>query len=325
MMLKKISILGDSRTFDTYYTNEHYEERYGYDKTFPHLWRRTALRDQSVEYDVIHIPDHFRSGTIQNNIVRLALTNPSIVIVLDGIWESLLNKNHFVQFVEAELRALPKTEDTEIEFSFSQTKLVRLFKSNRLSVSPEQFGERARHIVSYFRRRGRQVIWMTLPVPPRSYVGSTYHAGNYRPISGWEDCLAALNDAVVPTVMDYGGHILDLTNEMEAVGGASSAFIDQWHFSPVFHEHLAGTLHNLAQELLPKTPDADHVSNQYMLGGPEGRPDDDVIIYEGDPVDELSVLSKLSLAQILLYPDELTKIVNPTGNERAEFERQDLR
>jgi hypothetical protein len=324
-MLKNISILGDSRAFDTYFTNDHYRERYGYDKTFPHLWRRIALFDQLVEYDVIHIPDHFRSGTIQNNIVRLALTNPSIVIILDGIWESLLNKNHFVQFVEAELRALPKTEDAGINLSFSQGELVRLFKNNRLSISPEQFGERARHIVSYFRRRGRQVIWMTLPVPPRSYVSSTYHAGNYQPISGWEECLAALNDAVVPTVTEYGGHILDLTNEMEAIGGATSAFIDQWHFSPVFHEHLAGALHDLARRLLPETPDIDHISNQYMLGGPEMPPNGDIVFYYGDRADEASMLSKLSPSQILLYPDELGKIVNPTGNDRGEFERQALR
>jgi hypothetical protein len=324
-MLKNISILGDSRAFDTYYTNNRYDERYGYDKTFPHRWRRIALLDQSASYDVIHIPDHFRSGTVQNNIIRLGLTNPSIVFVLDGIWESLLNKNHFIEFVEIRLRALPKSENSAIDLHYSQSDLVKLFKEDQLSVSPNQFGERARHIISYFRRRKRQVVWMTLPVPPSSYVGSTYHAGNYRPIHGWEECLAALNDAVVPIVTEYGGHVLNLTSEMGAVGGAATALIDQWHFSTAFHAHLANRLHDLTRHLLSQTPNDGHISNQYMLGGPEGKPGDDVVIYDGDPADELTVLNGLSPSQILLYPSELAQTENPTGNERAEFERQSLR
>ena len=52
---------------------------------------------------------------------------------------------------------------------------------------------------------------MTLPVPPKAYVGSTYHAGNYAPIPDWDECLAAVNGAVVPIVEAYGGSILDLT------------------------------------------------------------------------------------------------------------------
>jgi hypothetical protein len=177
--LKNISILGDSRAFDTYYTNNRYDERYGYDKTFPHLWRRIALLDQSASYDVIHIPDHFRSRTVQNNIIRLGLTNPAIVFVLDGIWESLLNKNHFVEFVETRLRALPKSENSIIELRYSPSDLVKLFKENQLSVSPDQFGERARHIVSYFlalsRRSWRRairrgVVWFRVC----SFVSRTY-------------------------------------------------------------------------------------------------------------------------------------------------------
>ena len=323
-MLKNISLLGDSRAFDTYYTNEHYGQRYGYHQTFPHLWRRAALDMEPSQYDVVHIPDHFRSGTIQNNILRLALTNPSVVVVLDGIWESLLNKGHFIQFVEKSLKGVPKGKSSEIEFSFSEAKLVELFKKNQLPVSPNEFRERARCIVSYFRRRKRQVVWMTLPVPPASYVGSTYHAGNYKPILGWHECLTALNDAVVPIVIRYGGHVFDLTREMEAVGGASLALIDQWHFSPAYHQHIAKEMHSLARRLLPGTPGDEHISNQYMLDAPEAR-SDDVVLYEGDLAGELEALSKLSETQILVYPEELVKTSNPIGKERAEFERQELR
>ena len=166
---------------------------------------------------------------------------------------------------------------------------------------------------------------MTLPVPPAPYIGSTYHAGNYRPIDGWDECLSALNHAVVPMVQDYGGTVLDLTSEMQAIGGASSAFIDQWHFSPSFHARLADSLNEISNRLLPQTPDETHVSNLFMLGAPEEPLSENVIMFEGDPDDELCAMAALSASQILIYPDELTQIVNPTGNERAEFERQDLR
>ena len=129
----------------------------------------------------------------------------------------------------------------------------------------------------------------------------------------------------MPIVGDYGGTVLDLTNEMEAVGGASSAFIDQWHFSPAFHARLADSLNELSSRLISQMPNDAHVSNLFMLGAPEESPGENVVIYDGDPDEELEVLNELPASQILVYPDELMQIVNPPGNERAEFERQELR
>ena len=34
-VLPNVSVLGDSRVFDTYYTGDDYAVRYGYDSTFP--------------------------------------------------------------------------------------------------------------------------------------------------------------------------------------------------------------------------------------------------------------------------------------------------
>ena len=42
----------------------------------------------------------FEGGTIQNNIIRVALTDPAIVVVLDGIWETLINKGHYLAYAE---------------------------------------------------------------------------------------------------------------------------------------------------------------------------------------------------------------------------------
>ena len=52
---------------------------------------------------------------------------------------------------------------------------------------------------------------MTLPVPPKAYIGSTYHAGNYTPIPDWDECLAAVNDASSRGEA-YGGSVFDLTH-----------------------------------------------------------------------------------------------------------------
>ena len=172
-----VAVLGDSRAFDTYYTSDAYKIRYGYDSTFPHIWRAAALADAQSGYDVVHIPDHFRGGTVQNNIVRLALTDPAVVVLLDGIWETLINKGHFIAYAE----------QNALDEPFSHAGLVDLFKANRLSVSPQAFAERTRTLVSYFRRRRRQVIHMTLPVPPKAYIGSTYHAGGYKPLDDWDE------------------------------------------------------------------------------------------------------------------------------------------
>ncbi len=321
-MTENVTILGDSRAFDTYFTNSHYAVRYGYERTFPHIWRKLALLDQSSDYDVVHIPDHFRGGTVQNNIIRLALTNPAVVVVLDGIWDTLISKKHFLEYAERKLRNHPKANDQVLEIDYSDAILARLFVAGELSVSPENFSARSRRIVSYFRRRQRQVIWMTLPVPPKRYVGSNYHAGDYQPNTNWDECLKAANEAIKPIVEAYGGLVLDMTAEMNAVGGAEQAFIDQWHFTPAFHAHIAEALHRRTALLLPDAPGAGHISHDYMLASPDGSQPQDVVLYEGAPEKELDALLSLGSEQIMIYPSELGQIDNPTGNDRAEFEKQ---
>jgi hypothetical protein len=197
-----------------------------------------------------------------------------------------------------------------------------LYVAGELSISPENFAERSRHIISYFRRRQRQVIWMTLAVPPKDFLGSNYHAGDYRPNVNWDECLMAANQAVNPIVEAYGGVVLDMTAEMDVVGGAGQAFIDQWHFTPAFHTHIAEVLHRRASLLVPNAPSSHHISHDYMLGSPEGPESRDVIIYDGAPADELNTLLSLEPEQIMVYPSELGPIDNPTGNDRAEFEKQ---
>ena len=161
---------------------------------------------------------------------------------------------------------------------------------------------------------------MTLPVPPRAFVGSNYHAGDYRPNVNWDECLSAVNDAIVPVVAVYGGAVLYMTVEMDALGGANQAFIDQWHFTSAFHAHLAKALHHEASLLIPSAPGAGHVSHDYMLGSPDSPKSDDVILYEGEPIDELEAFSRLGPKQIMVYPSEFGPIDNPRGNHRVEFE-----
>lgn len=324
-MTANVTVLGDSRAFDTYFTNSHYADRYGYEKTFSHIWRKMALLDSSCDYDVIHIPDHFRGGTVQNNIVRLALTNPAVVVVLDGIWDTLISKRHYSEYVERQQKIGSTANDRALEKDYSSERLARLYVAGELSISPENFAERSRRIVSYFRRRQRQVIWMTLAVPPKSFLGSNYHAGDYRPNADWDECLKALNNAVCPVVEAYGGAVLDMTAEMDVVGGADQAFIDQWHFTPRFHAHIAKALHRRARLLMPDAPGAGHISHKYMLGSPDGPEPRDVVVYDGGPADELDTLLSLGPEQIMIYPSELGPIDNPRGNDRAEFEKQAVR
>jgi hypothetical protein len=318
MMLPNVTLLGDSRIFDTYYTNSHYGVRYGYDKTFPHVWRRAVLAKPVPDYDVVHIPDHFRGGTLQNNIVRVCLTDPAIVVVLDGIWESLLNKGHYLEYAQR--------KGIDGEATYDRAKLAPLFRAGELSLSPVEYGERQRQLVSYFRRRHRHLIWMTLPVPPKSYLGSTYHAGDYAPIPDWDECLAAINGVMVPIVNAYGGSIFDMTKFMTEFGGADKAFIDQWHFSESFHAAIAVELDTRVRTLLPSICSPEHISHRYILGGsPSGTSGSDVVLYSGNPANELMALQSLPAEKILLYPDELGGIDNPRGDDRLTFGKQTVR
>jgi len=320
-----VTILGDSRVFDTYFTGPGYRVRYGYDASFPHLWRKAVLQDPAAGYDVVHIPDHFRGGTVQNNIIRLALTNPSIVVLVDGIWDSLINKGHFLQFAEEQVRAFSRTQTEPLDLRYSPTTLVDLFKNNRLSVSPQAFAHRIQQLVSYFRRRRRQVILCSLPVPPKSYVGSTYHAGNYSPIDGWDECLRALNSAIRPIAEAYDARYLDLTALMEDAGGPAASFIDQWHFSPAFHARLADELDRICRAELEHAIGPDHVSHRFMLGPVAGDIPRTVQVLEGYSDSETKTLSAAPKEDILVYKSEIETINNPRGNDRAEFERQATR
>lgn len=321
-ILPNVSILGDSRVFDTYYTGDDYAVRYGYDSTFPHLWRKAVLTNSQPTYDVVHIPDHFRGGTVQNNIVRLALTNPAVVVVVDGIWETLINKRHFLDYVERKLRGAGSKIGAELTFDFSARKLVDLFVENELSVSPRAFAERARRLVSYFRRRRREVVWLTLPVVPKRYVGTTFHAGGYRPIENWDECLAAMNEAALPVMEAYGCEVVDLTELMASFGGPDRALIDQWHFSPEFHAHLAEVLDERCCGLVERAPAPDHVSHRYMLGRGDAEIEEHVFVHRSDVGDEARLLAELPPTDILVYAAEIETIDNPRGHDRAEFERQ---
>ncbi len=210
----------------------------------------------------------------------------------------------------------------QTDFEFSARKLVDLFVANKLSVSPNAFAERARRLVSYFRRRRRDVVWLTLPVVPKRYVGTTFHAGGYRPIENWDECLAAMNAAVLPVMNAYGCEVLDLTDLMTGFGGPERALIDQWHFSPEFHAHLAEVLDERCRGLIERAPAPNHVSHRYMLGGGDGELDEHVVLHRGDESDEARLLENLPAADILVYAAEIETIDNPRGDDRAEFERQ---
>ena len=60
-----------------------------------------------------------------------------------------------------------------------------------------------------------------------------------------------------------------------------------------------------------------------MLGAPSGsNTDPNVVIFEGDPANELPCFRSLPPEKILLYPAELGEIDNPRGDDRATFEKQ---
>lgn len=269
--LPNVTILGDSRVFDTYYLTSAYgESRYGYDRTFPHLLRGALLRRATPPADVVHIPDHFRGASVDNNILRLALTDPTMVVLLEGIWETLLTKQHFIDYVTRKVRLHPWRRGGSLALEFSTAKLAELFMADELSVGPGAYRDRQERLVSYFRRRRRQVVWMTLPIPPRDHLGGVHLAGNYKPLPEWGDCLAALNAALVPMVEEWGGAVVDLNELMAAEGGAAGCLIDQWHFSPAFHAAIAARLEGLIGGGLDALP-GDHVSRRCIVPGPVGE------------------------------------------------------
>jgi len=268
----KVAILGDSRTFDSYYYNSQYNERYGYDKTFPFLLERLMWSSSNGAIDTVHIPDHFRSRSIENNILRLALTKPSMVIMCNGIWETLLNKQLFIDYAMEKINAHHLRSGEELKFTYSSRALGALFKSNELSMSPKKYFAEQRQIVSYFRRRQRHCALMALPIPPPTHLDRLHYAGNYRCMPEWGECLEALNDVIKPLEKDCGLFIIDMHNLILENGGFGKNLIDQWHFSMSFHALVADYLKKFIEDRLNllDMPD-DHISHEFMLHRDIGR------------------------------------------------------
>lgn len=361
-----VAILGDSRAFDTYYTNDRYEERYGYDSTFPFLLRHMVTADPQLPFEVIHIPDHFRAGTAENNIIRLALLNPAVVVLLDGIWETLIGKEHFVEYATRRIKAHDFRSADEIALRVSGQALVDLYLAGELSVSPSGYAEKQRRLISYFRRRRRQCVWLTLPVPDAAHFDRLHFAGDYRCLPNWGRCLAGINDAVAPMIESYGGHVIDLDRLMAEHGGSGRSLIDQWHFTRSFHATIARCLAEWLRAARPVMPAA-HASNRHMLAGPVRRESvvlcgakdaaaawtaanrnvtvETVVAMQDSECEKITscaqssivvlleegvarvgtetrLLRTLSEDKIILYPEELARIVNPPGDRRAEQGQQ---
>lgn len=265
----RVTVLGDSRVFDTYYATAIYRDTaYGYHKTFPHLLQRALAKNEGADIDCVHIPDHFRGRTLPNNILRLALTDPSAVVLCDGIWESLVSKKHFIEHVERTL-ADTATADRGVSIEYSERAIVSLFEAGKLALSPTAYAERVATIASWFVRRRRKALWLTTPIPPKEHLGGLHYAGNYRPFPGWHDCLAILNRETTKAATAAGADILDLQALVEEHGGAGKCLIDQWHFSAHFHDAIAGRLAAWAGAELPAlSPVRFEVSSRVMVQGP---------------------------------------------------------
>lgn len=233
----RVSVLADSRGFDTYYVNSRYVESYGYHETFPYLLSREFAAEGS--HELVHIPDHYRGGTVQNNIIRLALTNPELIVLVNGIWETLLTREMFLDYVKGEIGQKREPSGEPLDFSFSGEELVRLFLADKLANSPAKYIERERRICSFFLRRGRGAVVFGLPVTPPHHLDGIHFAGNYRCLPGWGRCLEALNAEMQELSRVYGCRYFDTDALMGASGGASECLIDQWHFSRHFHREIA--------------------------------------------------------------------------------------
>lgn len=358
MPAANITILGDSRVFDTYYYNSSYEKGYGLDKTFPFLLRRRFF-EAGNDLDIVHIPDHFRSGTVQNNILRMALTNPACVILCNGIWETLVNKGHFLEYVERRLKEHSTASGVEMHFTYSGSELVKLFVAGELSNSPAKYAERQRSIISYFLRRRRQAVNISLAKPDATHLDRLHYAGQHQLVDEWDLCLDALNQAVAPVLRDYGAYGLDGHALMQDNGGQSVCLIDQWHFSVSFHSALSDALARLLPEVLKQAAmDVDHISNRYMVPGGGfhdpvavyGSADDAqrlcldapgveivvtsedvgelaasgcrIVVLCGEPYErvevELELLATLGSDCIVVYPEELITVQNPLPQRRGK-------
>lgn len=260
----KIAILGDSRTFDTYYVNERYVEPYGYDKTFASIWSRAGRLSSQVPCEVIHIPDHFRGGTIENNITRLALCDPDVVVLCDGIWETLLNKQQFIDYAAKKIGSHDVRSEGELILRFSTQSMAELFIQGELNDSPDLYAARITRIASYFVRRNRRVFWMNLCVPGPDHLDRLHYAGNYVCAPEWDQCLSAVNTAVERCLAQIGAGVIDVHRYMEEFGGPSAALLDQWHYTASFHAYLATVLPSYLTQQAVAAVDHEDISHQVM-------------------------------------------------------------
>lgn len=271
-----VTILGDSRTLDTYYYNSNYKELYGYDKTFPYLLQRSIEKKSYERIKIIHIPDQFRANSIENNILRLALTDPDIVILCNGIWETLLNKKMYLQYAIEKINAHKILEGNTLELNFNSQELVKLYLSNSLSNSPQKFFSRQNQIISYFRRRQRQCFVMNIPVPDIDHLNRLHFAGNYRCIPEWGICIEMLNEGIRTLAENYQGIHIDTHELIKKEGGFNKNLIDQWHFSKSFHIALSRYFEQLLLENSTYVP-VDHISHDFMLH--KGISETSIVLY----------------------------------------------
>ncbi len=273
--MTKTTILGDSRAFDTYYLNSMYEGGYGYDRTFCYLMTRRGLAD-GAGHEVVHIPDHFRAASVESNIIRLALTDPDVVVLLNGIWETLINKKMFLEYATGRIENHATHGGETLRLEYSSRVLADLFLADKLGNSPARYVERERRIISYFLRRGRKAVVMNLPVPGPDHLNCVHYAGNYRCIPEWSECLRALNERVAPMTEAYGGTVFDTDALMRETGGPGACLIDQWHFSPAFHAVVADKLGETTRALAASCG-ADGAQRRFTMPGI--MPGEPVLVY----------------------------------------------
>lgn len=267
-----VAVLTDSRGFDTYYLNDRYEAWYGADKAFPAVLGHRLLLDPSCALHAVQIPDHFRSGTVENNLLRLGLCDPSYVVLCDGIWETLINREHLVDYVTDRIRERSLSDDDPLEIEVSHKAVTRLYLSNALSVSPARYAERIERLVSFFVRRRRNICWLSLLVPAPSHKNRIHYAGDYKCSPEWQQCLNAINHGIEDVLGRWGATYVDLQALMEESGGESACLLDQWHFTEAFHSRVAdklfGVISRELEAVVPLPPD--HASRNFIVPGKAG-------------------------------------------------------
>lgn len=346
----KVAILGDSRVFDTYYATDDYAGKtYGYDKTFPHRLQRSLASKTGGAHDCVHIPDHFRGRTVQNNILRLALIDPDCIVLCDGIWESLVSKKHVADYYE-------QIGDPSV--FYSDALATELYLANRLALSPRSYADRVGRIASWFVRRRRHLIWLTTPIPPRGFLNGLHFAGNYRPFDGWHECLHAINSASAASIRHFGGTVVDMDALMTDFGGAEAALIDQWHFSASFHARVAEELERIIGDMDGLAENC--VSRQVIVQGPprgtrlglvgsdeqclafKATLGDAQVVAESDVVPDIplendlvwvvlepeasrrdevvqTLIRMMPTPPVIVFPEELASMDNPAVADRSTF------